>query len=303
MTMKTHFFPSRSLRRFLGAAATSLALLGLTMAPALLAPDAVRAEAKGEVEVQTLIGKSLFMPGEAMPISLRVVNNTNKKVALQFNTTQRYDFMIFRKGEANPLYTWSAGKAFGMQVGTLELGKDKSQLFPDKLTPGKLTPGKYRIAGMLTSTPSIQASNVEFEIFGNTSPNPIQPASQDDLSLVATSSKKSYLKGETVEMNLALANPGKNPVTIIFGTERRFDFVVRNADGDKVWDSSANNGPIIKLGPQTLQPGETKNYSASWNQDVQGNGKLKPGKYTIHFSYGQEPRLKADPLTIKIEKA
>ena len=303
MTMKTHFFPSRALRRLLGAAATSLALLGLTIAPALLAPDAARAEAKGEVEVQTLLGKSLFMPGEAMPVSLRVVNNTNKKVALQFNTTQRYDFMIFRKGEANPLYTWSAGLAFGMQAGTLELGKDKSQLFPGKLTPGKLTPGKYRIAGMLTSTPSIQAPNVEFEIFGNTSNNPIQPAkAKSALTVSIATDKKTYTKGEPITVTWTVSNPGQSAATIDFKDEPRYQLIIRDENGDKVWDLRKNMSLLVQIPTLTLQPGQSKTDALPLSQNGGDNAILKPGKYTLHATYGFEPNLKADPITIKIEK-
>lgn len=72
------------------------------------------------------------------------------------------------------------------------------------------------------------------------------------------------VRGDSVHFGLHLTNPGIEPIALEFSTAARYDFEVRTPDGAEVWRWSADQMSAQVLGTETLAPGQTVRYRASW---------------------------------------
>lgn len=91
-----------------------------------------------------------------------------------------------------------------------------------------------------------------------------------------TASKAVYAEGEPVELTLQVVNRGPRPVTLQFRDSQRYDFLIRNAQGQEVWRWSANQMFAHMLGQETLSPdGGNLTYR------VVARATLRRGSYTV----------------------
>jgi hypothetical protein len=98
---------------------------------------------------------------------------------------------------------------------------------------------------------------------------------RSDLILLLTASKAVYAEGEPVELTLQVVNRGPRPVTLQFRDSQRYDFLIRNAQGQEVWRWSANQMFAHMLGQETLSPdGGNLTYR------VVARATLRRGSYT-----------------------
>jgi hypothetical protein len=96
------------------------------------------------------------------------------------------------------------------------------------------------------------------------------------LILLLTASKAVYAEGEPVELTLQVVNRGPRPVTLQFRDSQRYDFLIRNAQGQEVWRWSANQMFAHMLGQETLSPdGGNLTYR------VVARATLRRGSYTV----------------------
>lgn len=99
---------------------------------------------------------------------------------------------------------------------------------------------------------------------------------RSDLILLLTASKAVYAEGEPVELTLQVVNRGPRPVTLQFRDSQRYDFLIRNAQGQEVWRWSANQMFARMLGQETLSPdGGNLTYR------VVARATLRRGSYTV----------------------
>ncbi|MFZ5596362.1 MAG: BsuPI-related putative proteinase inhibitor [Bacillota bacterium] len=84
--------------------------------------------------------------------------------------------------------------------------------------------------------------------------------------------KKTYSRGERVTITLTKSNVSNRPVTLFYNTTQRYDFTAVRADGTEVWRWSEDQSFGQQTSTVTLRPGETRVYTATWNQrNRQGN--------------------------------
>jgi hypothetical protein len=75
-----------------------------------------------------------------------------------------------------------------------------------------------------------------------------------DLSLLLRANKAVYAEGEPLELTLEVVNRSPRPVTLQFRNSQRYDFLIRNAQGQEVWRWSAGQMFAQILGEETLVP-------------------------------------------------
>jgi hypothetical protein len=85
-----------------------------------------------------------------------------------------------------------------------------------------------------------------------------QPADDLATSLLARVSDAS------VDFVLNVSNAGGAPVRLDFNSGQRFDVSVTDSAGNGVWHWSADKSFIQSLGSETLEPGATLAYEATW---------------------------------------
>ena len=93
--------------------------------------------------------------------------------------------------------------------------------------------------------------------------------------------------GSKVEISLNIKNKTKKEKTIHFNTGKRFDFIVKNSQGNKVYQYSDGKMFNQMAGTETIKPGKALSYK----EKVPG---LKKGKYTVTFwlaTKNKEPKV------------
>jgi hypothetical protein len=86
---------------------------------------------------------------------------------------------------------------------------------------------------------------------------------------------ETYRSGQPIHLSLAIENRGADPITLQFFTAQRYDFEIRDSDGEVVWRWSDTMGFAQVLGAEVLQPGDSILYEEEYL------GRLVPGRYEI----------------------
>jgi hypothetical protein len=70
--------------------------------------------------------------------------------------------------------------------------------------------------------------------------------------------------GDSARLEIHVTNVTSSPIVLEFMTMQRYDFEVSSPDGDPVWQWSADKAFGEALGSESLGPGESRRYEATW---------------------------------------
>ena len=87
-----------------------------------------------------------------------------------------------------------------------------------------------------------------------------------------------YLPGRPVRLVLAVTNTTSEPVRYNFSSGKQFDFWVTRR-GREVWRWSRGRFFTMALTSITLKPGESKTFTATWDQRDTSRSQVRPGSY------------------------
>jgi len=88
--------------------------------------------------------------------------------------------------------------------------------------------------------------------------------------------KMSYTVGEHITMTLKLFNYTEEKITFHFNTGQRYDFIIEDEEGSKIWRWSEDKMFTMVLGEETLGPTNTEIIYT-----VEYRDKLSPGYYKV----------------------
>lgn len=74
-----------------------------------------------------------------------------------------------------------------------------------------------------------------------------------------------YRSGESVEFILLKYNRGRENIVLNYPTSQRFNFSIRDIEGNQVWQWSAGRTFLPVLGQVRLEPNEAQTYRAAWD--------------------------------------
>jgi hypothetical protein len=96
-----------------------------------------------------------------------------------------------------------------------------------------------------------------------------------------------YDPGEKIEMTLTIVNCGDNEATLHFPSAKRYEFVIRDANGAEAWRSSDGKTFDQAEDTQVIQQDETIVYTESWDQKDRDGNQVPDGTYKVStFSVG-----------------
>ncbi len=128
-------------------------------------------------------------------------------------------------------------------------------------------------------------------------------AATEWLTLTLHVSNTSPQVGESVTLRLTVANTTNAPQSVIFATGQRYDFKVRDADGEIVWRWSHGIGFVQAMSRETLKPGESWEFTATWDlRDNEGTA-VAPGNYTAQGDLVCTTPAGTEALTVTIGPA
>ncbi|MGH7483032.1 MAG: BsuPI-related putative proteinase inhibitor [Longimicrobiales bacterium] len=92
-----------------------------------------------------------------------------------------------------------------------------------------------------------------------------RPAERAAVGAPLASSIEAEVVADSVVLTLSVTNASGSAVELDFRSGQRYDFVVRTMAGAEVWRWSEGRMFTQALGRETLAPGETLTYSATWH--------------------------------------
>ena len=108
--------------------------------------------------------------------------------------------------------------------------------------------------------------------------------------------KMSYSVGEPIKMTLKVFNYTKEKFAFYFNTSQRYDFIIKNEKGNKIWRWSEGRMFAQMLGEEILGPTNTEVICTE-----EYEGKLSPGYYKITgvFVAREKPMLGSIIIEVK----
>ena len=101
--------------------------------------------------------------GEPITIVLKVFNYTEEKITFQFNTSQRYDFII-EDEEGIEVWRWSNGRMFAQMLGEEILGPRNPEVIYMAEYKDRLSPGYYKVTGFFIAKDRPMSGSIIIEV-------------------------------------------------------------------------------------------------------------------------------------------
>ena len=108
--------------------------------------------------------------------------------------------------------------------------------------------------------------------------------------------KMSYSVGEPIIMTLKIFNYTEEDVAFHFNTSQRYDFIIEDEEGNKIWRWSEGRMFAMMLGEETL--GLTNSeiiYIAEYTD------KLSPGYYKVTGFFVAQDRLMSGSIVVEVK--
>jgi flagellar hook assembly protein FlgD len=73
-------------------------------------------------------------------------------------------------------------------------------------------------------------------------------------------------------------------MNIDFDSNKQFEAIVKNSEGEKVWQLSSHSSYTLPTSSLKLAVGESKRFTAQWDQKDDQGVRVPDGSYTIEAS-------------------
>ena len=117
------------------------------------------------------------------------------------------------------------------------------------------------------------------------------------LTCFVSTDRRQYQPGDTTAIQMTVANPFPQPVTLQFTSGQTYDLIIRDAKGNKVWQWSDGKVFTTGLTSRELKVAESYHVSARWTVPT-GDAALAPGLYRVYGLVNAD--VSAYPHTIAI---
>ena len=108
--------------------------------------------------------------------------------------------------------------------------------------------------------------------------------------------KMSYFVGEPIKMTLKIFNYTEEEIIFHFNTGQRYDFIIEDEEGSKIWRWSEDKMFTMVLGEEILGPTNPEViYTAEYK------GKLSPGYYKVTGIFVAQDRLMSGSIVVEVK--
>lgn len=115
---------------------------------------------------EVLLQDKIVNNWEKFNVHLLLKNTSAVKQTLQFNSGQRFDFII-KDQKGRIVYRWSQGKMFVQTTSKVTLNPNQSMLFSGVLELRNMKPGLYELYGIVTSRNEVSSEPVKIVVRQN----------------------------------------------------------------------------------------------------------------------------------------
>jgi len=111
-----------------------------------------------------------------------------------------------------------------------------------------------------------------------------------------TTDKMSYSVGEPIIMTLKVFNYNEEEITFHFNSSQRYDFIIKDEEGNEVWRWSNGRMFAMMLGEEILGPSNSEvTYTAEYRN------KLSPGYYKITGIFVAQEKPMSGSIIIEVK--
>ena len=181
------------------------------------------------VSLKASLDQKQYSVGQPILVHLIATNTDCSGAYLEFTSGQRFDFSVYsldqKDDKKESVYTWSASRMFMQVLGSLWIKPGQSEKFETAIGDemGQLKPGKYELIAHLTNSPkNIVAAPASFEIVDS------------GISMTTTTDKASYKLGQSVGIDLAVANQKNGVNRLPFRSSQMFDVFITDESGGQI---------------------------------------------------------------------
>jgi hypothetical protein len=222
---------------------------------------------KSNISVHAITDKYIYEPKEDINISIKVKNNGNEKIILQFANACTQDFEILNEYRRQ-IYVWSDDKFFAQVVTKVTILPYESIWLLNTTWSDYYYEGEYLIRAWLPTQQKVYSDSVKFEIKSN-------------LKAILSMDNSIYDLGENVKIKMKVKNMGNEDKTFIFGTPNIAYLEITNLKGERIFYKG--DEIVIQITKKiTVPANESRTFlNYTWNQ-VNDTGKtVGPGMYNI----------------------
>jgi hypothetical protein len=97
--------------------------------------------------------------------------------------------------------------------------------------------------------------------------------------------------------SLSVKNLGKRPFTLSFPNSQRYNLIIKNAAGQKIYDWVSDKEFVDAIGTVMVNPSDRIAYREKMGEDDFGHA-LPAGSYTAEMSVANYPELKASAMFV-----
>ena len=113
--------------------------------------------------ISMMSDKMSYSVGEPIMMTLKIFNYTEEDIVFQFNSAQRYDF-ILEEEEGNEIWCWSEERMFAMVLGEETLEPTNPEIIYTVEYKGKLSAGYYKVTGIFVAREKPMSGSIIIEM-------------------------------------------------------------------------------------------------------------------------------------------
>jgi hypothetical protein len=226
---------------------------------------------------------------EENKLNVVVTNPLSSKVNLTFNSTQEYEFVLYKDGKQ--VYKWSEDKAFGKMIVKKEIGPKKSLEYSIDLSSLGLKDGEYKYEFYLVAN---EMKNVAPKT-GNIT---IGKKTNGGNAGIAYFPLKYALKSQDAKkLVVEVKNQNEKPMTLTYSSGQTFDIKLYRV-GKHVYTWSQDKNFIQLFTEKTLIQGGSEVYEVNLEELTLPKGEYDYEFYSVAKELSNTPYLKGK-VTIK----
>ena len=107
--------------------------------------------------------KMNYSVGEPIMMTLKIFNYNEEDIVFNFNTSQRYDFII-EDEEGNEIWRWSQDRMFATVLDEEILGPDNPEVIYTAEYKDRLGPGYYKVTGIFIAQNRSMSGSIIIEV-------------------------------------------------------------------------------------------------------------------------------------------
>lgn len=123
---------------------------------------------------------------------------------------------------------------------------------------------------------------------------------ESHLELMLRIDGKEHRWRDPISMELIVKNPSKIDAQLTFSSAQKYDFIVKKGQ-EEIWRWGSGKVFAMMMDQIVLPPGESLQYTETWDQKDNEGETVLPGKYELAGVLKTYPEIVTQPVVVEIK--